>query len=160
MIVTNINIMTFCLICRHRNANINAGLYKKAGNFPMGKIIRLHCPQCGYEKELFVGGGMLDCELKTILNVLPEEGKRMLAAAANYGANQFSVTRKFCVCDSCGTIYALPVVSYNMKGICQEIYGVCPNCGAEGNTRWNENQVPPCPDCGGEMTQRETGHWD
>ncbi|MEZ3469466.1 MAG: hypothetical protein K1W40_13980 [Schaedlerella sp.] len=126
----------------------------------MGQIIQLHCRQCGFEKELFVGGGMLDCELKTILSVLPEEGKRMLAAAANFGADQFSVTRKLCVCASCGAIYALPVVSYNIKGVSQEIYGVCPECGVAGSMNWNENQVLSCPKCGSGMTQQETGHWD
>lgn len=126
----------------------------------MGQIIQLHCLQCGFEKELFVGGGMLDCELKTIHKVLPEKGKRMLAAAASYGADQFSITRKLCVCDSCGAIYALPVVSYNMKGISQELCGLCPNCGAEGNLKWNKDEVPPCPNCGSGMTQQETGRWD
>lgn len=126
----------------------------------MGQIIQLHCPQCGLKKELFVGGGMRDCELKTILNVLPEEEKEMLKAAARYGANQFSVTRKPYVCNSCGIIYALPVVSYNIKGICQEIYGVCPNCNTEGSIKRNGNTIPCCPDCGTEMTLQEIGHWD
>lgn len=103
---------------------------------------------------------MQDCELKTILMALPREGQDTLAAAVAYGANQLSITRRLCACDSCGTIYALPVVSYNLKGLLQELYGVCPQCGAPGNNKWKESELPPCPDCGSEMVQQAAGHWD
>lgn len=126
----------------------------------MGQIIQLHCTQCGFDKELFVGGGLLDCELKTMIDVLPQDGRRMLSAAAEHGANQFSITRRLCVCDSCGAIYALPVVSYNMKGLYQELYGLCPQCGAAGNGKWKESETLACPDCGNELTRQEKGHWD
>ena len=126
----------------------------------MGQIIQIHCEQCGFEQNIFVGGGLLDCEWKTIVSALSEDGQRMLVAAANYGANQFSITRKLCVCNSCGTIYALPIVSYHLKGLHQELYGVCPQCGAADNGEWNENEVLSCPDCGSEITQYQVGHWD
>lgn len=42
---------------------------------------------------------MLDCELKTILSVLPEEGKRMLAAAGSMNWNENQVLS----CPKCGS---------------------------------------------------------
>lgn len=126
----------------------------------MGQIIQVHCEQCGFEKDIFVGGGMLDCELKTIHDALPEDGQRMFAVAASYGASQFSLTRKLCACESCGTIYALPIVSYTLKGIRQELYGVCPQCGAAISGKYKEREILHCPDCKGEMTQQQVGYWD
>lgn len=126
----------------------------------MGEIIQVHCAQCGFNKELFIGGGLLDCEWKTILDALPQDGKRMLSAAAGYGANQFGITRRISVCDSCGAVYALPVVSYNIKGLDQELYGICPQCSAPGSGKRRNSKILPCPDCGNELTQQETGHWD
>lgn len=132
--------------------------FGKEGNI-LGQIIQVHCAQCGFEKNIFVGGGLLDCELKTIFTALPEDGQDMLIAAANYGVNQFSITRKLSVCDSCGTVYALPVVTYTLNGIHQEIYGACPQCGMAGN-EWQQKEIFPCPDCGSQMTLIEAGHWD
>lgn len=125
----------------------------------MGQIIQVQCTKCDYQKELFIGGGLMDCELKTILAALPAEGQRVLSGAVNYGASQFSVTRKISRCNSCGEVYALPVVSYMLKNLSQELYGVCPECGAAGKAGKNVG-LPCCPSCGGEMTQRKTGHWD
>lgn len=125
----------------------------------MGQIIQVHCTHCGFEKNIFVGGGLLDCELETIFTALPEDGQDMLIAAANDGVRQFSITRKLSVCDSCGAVYALPIVSYSLDGIQHELYGICPQCGMTGN-EWNQNEILPCPDCGSEMTWKQAGHWD
>lgn len=126
----------------------------------MGQIIQVQCTSCGYEKKLNTGGGLADCQWETILAALPESGRRALAAAVRDGAVQCSVTRRLCACDSCGAVYALPIVSFRLKGVQKELYGVCPQCGRAGNASWKETDQLLCPVCGHRMTQQQAGHWD
>lgn len=126
----------------------------------MGQIIQVHCGRCGFEKKLYVGGGLADCEMETIMAALPEREQRVLDVAVREGASQISITRRLCVCSSCGAVYALPVVSCILKGQQGELYGVCPQCGESGNAEWEEDEALPCPVCRNGLTRQQTGHWD
>lgn len=125
----------------------------------MGQIIQVRCETCGFQKDVFVGGGLRDCEWETVLETLPEEGKHALRQAVHDGAGQVFVTRKLYACPSCKAVYALPVVSYTLEGRTQELYGNCPRCGSSGGSP-EEGAVIHCPGCGGELALRHTGNWD
>ena len=130
------------------------------GGGRLGQIIRLHCQQCGFERELYVGGGLADSEWETIQNALPEKERHVLDAAVQAGASQIQVTRRLCVCGRCGAVYALPVVSCMLKGEQGVLYGVCPQCGAAGDPDWEEEGAIPCPVCRSGLTKQQAGHWD
>ena len=38
----------------------------------MGTIMKAECADCGFEKELFIGGGKMDCNIEAIMDALSE----------------------------------------------------------------------------------------
>lgn len=82
----------------------------------MGKILKAVCSECGFEKDIFEGGGIKDSDLENILAELSEKGKKTLSEAVQLGAVQISINREPCSCTSCRNIYAVPVVSYVLNG--------------------------------------------
>lgn len=127
----------------------------------MGKIVQVQCTRCGFRKELLTGGGLSDCKLRTILEALSSrEQQKKLAAAINQGAGQVSISRQPRVCDACGTIQAIPVVTYTLSGTQKMIFGVCSQCGKVGDSIWDEAQTGRCPTCGAAVRIQNAGHWD
>ena len=121
----------------------------------MGIIMKAACDSCGYEKELFTGGGKLDCSLETIMKLLPDDKQQTLSEAVEHGAKRIAVNREPCACIFCGEIYAVPVVSYIIDGEERTVCGACPSCKQTG-------YVPPslCPGCGEKLSLIRMGLWD
>lgn len=126
----------------------------------MGQIKQIKCTRCEYQKEILIGGGLSDCKLKTILAALPGKQQRELAAEINRGAAFVSITRQPRVCSACGTIQALPVVTYMLDGTQKTLYGACSQCGKDADASWNDAQTGTCPTCGAAVEIRNAGHWD
>lgn len=126
----------------------------------MGNIIKAKCTQCGFEKEIFAGAGLRDCRTNTILAALPEEKSTQLAEVIQLGAKHISIDRIPSVCNSCGILYALPVVSFTFREKRWRMLGVCPQCKDEEHTELTEEQQMHCPDCGAEISLQKIGHWD
>lgn len=129
----------------------------------MGQVLNVNCTKCDYHQELFVGGGLQDCEEKTILSALPEETQTQLSQTLTQGATELRIDRLPCVCGACGTFYAVPVVTYEWKGKHDEVYGICPKCGAKEQKLFSpdaEKINERCPVCGAEVSLTEAGHWD
>lgn len=126
----------------------------------MGQILKARCTQCNFEKDFYVGGGLKDCEITTMLAALPKEGQRTLTVAARRNAKQISITKKLCICDSCRTIYTLPVVEYTLEGKREELRGLCPQCNGIDCHEVGEDHQVKCPDCGTEIQLQIAGHWD
>ena len=81
----------------------------------MGIVYTAKCENCGYVKQLYAGGGRMDCTLSAFLKELPEEKQEILKKSVSDGARA-SITRNKCVCDDCGEIYAVPVVMIELNG--------------------------------------------
>lgn len=126
----------------------------------VGKIIQVRCTKCGFEKELFAGGGISDCKLKTILDALDKDKQKALADEINHGAKHVSITRQLCVCGSCSTVQVIPIVTYSMDGVTKTITGNCPHCGKAGDDLQKETNSGRCPECGAPVTVQQGGHWD
>lgn len=126
----------------------------------MGRIIQAQCAKCDFQKNIYAGGGLRDCELPTILSALPEEERQVLAEAVSQGAVRVSIYREPSLCESCGAVYALPVVEYTLNGERKELWGLCPQCGENGSIALEEHSEACCPQCGGDLLLRPVGHWD
>ncbi len=122
--------------------------------------MQVSCTKCSYKKELYTGGGLGDCKLRTILAALDENGRKLLADEINRGAKYVSITRKLSVCDVCSTIQALPVVSYTLDGNEKKIFGSCSQCGKAGDVLRQELDGARCPECGASVTIQQVGNWD
>ena len=125
----------------------------------MGQIVRAKCTACAFEKDLFIGGGMRDCNLDVITSPLPENVREIVEKAVKGGMGRASIERRACVCSSCGELNAVSVVSYSGGGIERDFYSACPKCGGISYTEI-ENGKTACPDCGAAITLAPAGHWD
>lgn len=121
----------------------------------MGQIIKAKCLQCGFEKDIFAGGGRMDCNMDTILSALPKDEQNILSEAVKQGAIRLAIDRKPCSCASCGEIYTVPIVSYTLNNTDHELRGECPICG-------EKKSAPPdiCSECGAELSLANAGLWD
>lgn len=121
----------------------------------MGIIMKAMCESCGFEKELYTGGGKRDCSIDTILAALPEAEQQTLSKAVKLGAKCISINREPCSCAACKEIYTVPVVTYTIDGKGCSICGACPKCKKKGY------EMPVfCPDCGAKLSVSQTGLWD
>ena len=149
-------------MCYNKTVNFTADDFGKfhiqtdfTGEIAMGKIIKVQCLQCGFEKQIFSGGGLMDCNIETILKELPQDGQRTLSDAVKHGASRISITREPCSCDSCGEIYAVPIVNYTLNNTLNELFGICPKCSEK-----KRNPPSKCPVCGKVLSLNEEGLWD
>lgn len=123
----------------------------------MGIVYTAKCEICGYVKQLYAGGGRMDCTLSAFLKELPEEKQEILKKAVSDGARA-SITRNKCVCDDCGEIYAVPVVMIELNGKKDSLNGICPKCSSENYTEIDNKAA--CPVCKEQITLERTGLWD
>ena len=128
----------------------------------MGRIQQVQCTACGYQKDLYIGGGLADCSFDTVCSALSEEKQRMIQKDATKGISSFSIDRVPCRCRMCHTFFARPVVTYTVRGRVKTIEGKCPVCGGLKCDELSGADAVPggCPDCGKDVLLRGIGHWD
>lgn len=124
----------------------------------MGVVCMAECEKCGYSKRLFVGGGRMDCMPQHFIKELSEAVQKKLEQALAEGALRMSINRLPCVCEDCGEIYAIPIITYTLNDEKHEISGVCPKC-SSNNNKIAENTAR-CPVCEADIKIKEVGLWD
>lgn len=130
----------------------------------MGTIYRASCPDCGYESEFYLGGGLLSINLKRSASVLPEEEKNILFTLINEDRiKDFNVENRITWCRECKKMESRTVIDVTEKnGTLQRFGGLCGVCRNkltvyEGGAE--EHIV--CPQCGhGDLEFLEEGLWD
>ena len=124
----------------------------------MGKIIRGRCSNCGYQAELFVGGGLRDCRPETALSAVP--GNPSLERAVRSGA-RFEIERDIAVCRRCQKLLVMPYITYwSAEDEVHHATSACPECGGLPTRLGEELKSTPCPVCGRNMKLLPDGHWD
>ncbi len=126
----------------------------------MGQIIYAKCTQCDFEKEFYIGGGLRDCDLDTMLQSLPKKQRDELTYAVHRGAKHINMNRILCRCETCKNLFVLPVVNFTLNDSSYKLYGDCEHCGGEEYTEIDMEKPCECPDCGAELIKQNTGHWD
>lgn len=125
----------------------------------MGNVVKARCGQCGYGHEMYLGGGLRDCHMETILRALPPAGRALLEREKNK-ITSLSIDRRAALCPDCQEWFALPVVKCVLKTETILLYGVCPKCRKPGTNCLADVSDEVCPKCGAPLTLSEIGHWD
>jgi len=124
----------------------------------MGSIYRISC-NCGYEKQLNVGGGLASCSLNTVNRMFSdEELKAFNSYYRNEEVKSFLIENELSFCDKCKEIMTVPVLRaelINNKKI--QIVGKCLTCN-DGIQILGDSVI--CPKCGKEMIKEDIGNWD
>ena len=128
----------------------------------MGQVIRVKCNSCNYEKRLYIGGGLEDCNYDVIIDGLSEKQKEDVNTAKELGADKFSINRFPAICLSCGNYYSVNKIKYTFKGKEENIYSPCPECSSEERSIIDINKTRNlnCPDCKGKITINNIALWD
>ncbi len=128
----------------------------------MGELLQAKCENCDYRQQLFIGGGLADCDRDAIAKSLPEKQRYLMEAGAVRKAEQLSVTRLPARCPNCGRIFEQAVVSYVHSGRPGTLRGWCPDCGSNNavDLTGQKTAKNACPKCGGNITLETAGLWD
>lgn len=125
----------------------------------MGEIRAYTC-KCGYQKELFTGGGLGGCNIEHIAKFFPEAVKAFLKEREEGRVKWYIMENEISYCDQCREVQALPAFSYTRKdGYTCHFESSCPVC-AGTVTRADDEENLTCPRCGKKMTYEVTGDWD
>ncbi len=125
----------------------------------MGEIRRYFC-KCGYQKDLFTGGGLGGCNIGMIANFFPKEAETFLKERNEGRVKRYIMENEISYCSHCQEILALPAFSYTRKdGYTCHFESKCPACqGAVSRAGDEENLT--CPKCGSRMQYVAVGDWD
>jgi len=124
----------------------------------MGTILRAACAKCGYQTELFTGGGLRDCYPETALAAAPND--LSLAEALRRGA-RFQIDRAAAVCSRCRKLFAMPYVTYWPEGgESRHTAAACPDCNNLLTRLSAAAESVSCPVCGQTILLTRSGHWD
>ncbi len=124
----------------------------------MGTILRITCPKCGYQAELYTGGGLRDCYPEAALAVAPSD--QSLAEALRRGA-RFQIDRSVTVCSRCRKLFAMPYVTYWPDGEeSRHTAAACPDCNNLLTRLSAASKSVSCPMCGQTLPLTQSGHWD
>lgn len=125
----------------------------------MGDIRKYTC-MCGYEKEVFAGGGLAGCNIPHIANFFPEGAKALQKEREEGRIKRYLMENEISYCNQCREIQALPVFSYTRKdGYTCRFESNCPVCGCSVSRAEDEENLA-CPKCGKKMEYSITGDWD
>ena len=124
----------------------------------MGRIQRVACSKCGYQTELYTGGGLRDCNPETALAAAPND--QSLAKALHRGA-RFQIERSIAVCARCRKLFAVPYVTWwPEEGESRHTAVACPDCNNLLTRLSSEAESVACPVCGQTLPLIQSGHWD
>ncbi len=132
----------------------------------MGTIVEIKCRNCGYKKSLFIGGGLNDWDIKSVLSEFSGENFDKLYKEIILNSNSldiFSFSRYIATCSDCKELCVVPVINFKTNGKKeQETIGRCPSCNQRVNVYKNNTEILNinCPKCNSKVNVVETGHWD
>lgn len=124
----------------------------------MGEIHKISC-KCGYEKELYIGGGLASCNINMVNRVFLEEKlKEFNIYYKNKEVKSFLVENELSLCGKCKEIMTIAVLKVQLANNRKlEIINDCPTC---SNKIQILNDFRICPKCGKQMVDEEIGSWD
>ena len=121
----------------------------------MGQAFHLSCG-CGYQKDVFVGEGMMSMTLPKIRKVFAEADlsgfERAVANGEDYGMGS-----KIAYCAKCDGLVSASVLRYTEEGETKVLNRTCPDCGGEVVIRETAGN---CPKCGKALREDQSGRWD
>lgn len=124
----------------------------------MGTILKGVCENCGYQENVFIGGGMRDCDPKIALAVTNNHPS--LAAALKKNA-RFTIDRKLATCVRCKKFTVEIHVTYQEPDKPEQtIVMPCGACGARLSYLPRKGNHLSCPKCGRIVDFFPAGHWD
>lgn len=129
----------------------------------MGYLVKLQCPDCGYEKMFQLGSGRKDYEPKRIYEHFETMEMWNVKVAEVEKESEFMTFRyRLGRCLDCGCIKEVPEVIfsdgstfYSKKCECDE--------GGEHEVEWLPDEAGDkikCPECGKMLELQECGLWD
>lgn len=125
----------------------------------MGEIRKYAC-KCGYEKDIYAGGGLSGCNLNFIAKFFPDEMDFFQKEREAGKIENYIMENELLFCPECGDIMAVPVFSYTRTdGRTSRFIGSCPVCGGIAEQLADEDHIQ-CPNCGEKMEYAVTGDWD
>lgn len=124
----------------------------------MGSILKALCSKCGYQTELFIGGGLADCERETAIAAVHNDKE----AAAVKESEWFQIKRSAAFCVRCKKLVVATDVTYQQTENGQEmhVWGGCPDCSGLITLIPQDAREVPCPKCGESLTLDLVGRWD
>ncbi len=122
----------------------------------MGQSVRYAC-ECGYNKELLLGGGFLANREETVRELFGDLAG-FDRAKKRGDISRFFWENKRAVCPSCEELLAVPVLRYWENDRERTINAPCSYCG--GRAELNSENEQLCPKCGKRMAAERIGLWD
>ena len=124
----------------------------------MGQTLRYAC-ECGYNKELLLGGGFLSNQVEPVREEFGGDALSSFDRAKKRGAlTRFFWEYKRAVCPACTELLAIPVLHYWERDRERIRQAPCPECG--GGAELNSDKEQICPKCGARMAAERIGLWD
>jgi hypothetical protein len=121
----------------------------------MGKRLNLCC-DCGYQKDIFVGEGLMAINLPKIRKLFAgmdlSDFERAVAGGADY-----AMGNRIVHCASCNSLASGAVLRYAEDEATKMLIKPCSDCGGEVTLR---ESAGDCPKCGMPLRSQETGLWD
>lgn len=124
----------------------------------MGEIYKISC-NCGYIRELNIGGGLAACNIDMVNRVFSEAKRNEFNTKyINKEVQSFLVENDLCICDKCREIMTTAVLRVELADNKKlQIKNDCPVCSSKMRIITDS---PKCPKCGQKMMKEEIGHWD
>ena len=124
----------------------------------MGSIYKISC-DCGYEKQLNIGGGIASCSLSTVNRMFSdEELKEFNSYYKNNKVKSFFVENELAFCNKCKEIMTVAVLRVEL--ISNEKIQIVSKCLICSNEVQILGDSVVCPKCGQEITKEDIGDWD
>lgn len=125
----------------------------------MGQVRDYVC-ECGYQKRLFLGGGMNGRNLQMIQKHFPRETETFQEKRQNGKTGSYLLSNASVECSECKELYSVPCFTYESEGqMITVTNGKCPTCESTTVKVRDEEHIN-CPKCGRIMEYHNAGMWD
>lgn len=131
----------------------------------MGHIVKVTCPKCSLNKELYLGHGMHDYSIEKIITYLPEDSA--LKVEQLYRANKiksFEFNKYLSICSICKQLEETPLLEITLQsGTNMQFSSACAHCKGDITIIRDDftKNVITCPICREiPLEVRHIGYWD
>lgn len=126
----------------------------------MGEIRSYSC-SCGYNQEIFLGGGLQSCSIPAIKkHFAPDTISEFIAQQDSGNVESYIMENILAECPDCTSLFTVPGFTYKTNdNISHSFINSCPKCRKMPVIVEDTSQVV-CPKCGQIMQFISTGNWD